>query len=444
MVGHRRSTASEPAFLNPAGLGRTLVETASRALAGQDCADLSTGVSAGLDSSGTAIEQASQVDADAVAQWVVERYPGRRYDAVVLGSPHGAAAELAVALGVPWLPASFEVELPWRQGNLTDPAAALEGGSRLAERIGQGHSAVSVRQVFDPVTAGPLAARQLTYHVRWCDLPWAYRRFLQENLREHGTALLLRDGRTWPVVCLGAGLSFQFGTPASGLAPDEYLAADCSGGAGLNAASARTGLPGERMDHAEFGVEPAFELALRTALRGRSVRAVCYRSPEPLSAAVADVFRDWLRANGKTGNRAVIQCGRLVDPYHVVRAGLVPYWCENAVRDAVTEMELWLAGSPAFTSIDILPEPPGHVWPRVASLAQWHAASAFASRRGTVERRIARAYPQQPLMPKDATAALRKHPYDLPSPPPLAIGAALGGLCSGSHPGLLAGTGWED
>src|SRR5690349_10303712 len=45
------------------------------------------------------LTQIDEIDAEAVAAWVVSHYPDSSYPAVVLGSPHGAAVHLAVACG---------------------------------------------------------------------------------------------------------------------------------------------------------------------------------------------------------------------------------------------------------------------------------------------------------------------------------------------------------
>jgi hypothetical protein len=44
------------------------------------------------------------VDLSAVAGAFAERYPKRRYPAVLLGSSNGALTHLAAAMQVPWLP----------------------------------------------------------------------------------------------------------------------------------------------------------------------------------------------------------------------------------------------------------------------------------------------------------------------------------------------------
>jgi hypothetical protein len=50
---------------------------------------------------------------------------------------------------------------------------------------------------------------------------------------------------------------------------------------------------------------------------------------------VSELYRQWLRHLGGTGNRLVVECGRLIEPWHVLRAGLVPYWCRDPGRATV-------------------------------------------------------------------------------------------------------------
>jgi hypothetical protein len=46
---------------------------------------------------------------EALAQWVVQQYPRRRYPAIMIGSANGAAVHLCCALGIPWLPQTLLV-----------------------------------------------------------------------------------------------------------------------------------------------------------------------------------------------------------------------------------------------------------------------------------------------------------------------------------------------
>lgn len=448
--------------VSPDSAGRLLLAATARALRGEDCADLTCqpllsrlrgapesvrrlAVARAASRAAVPARQAGAVDVERVARWAVGQYRPRWYAGVVLGSPHGAGAHLATALGVPWLPAAFEMVVHWPAGAVDDPAGALAYGRAPVAELLAGNPGVRVRQVHDPVGRGVLAGSTVTLMVRWNRLPQAYRRFLGTRLVPGAPVLLLADGRTWPVMEVDGGHTFQVSGPANGLEPADFRPGTRPLRQLLRSAGAdpaRWNPPeADAGEHAaEHAVEPGFEAGLR-AWAGRAgsvVHRVSFAHPEALSAGTADVYRRWLRGAGKSGDRCVVECGRLIDPWQVVRAGLVPYWCENATRRSVAGAEWWLAGSTPFTSVDVLPEPPGMQSPVVAGLRQWLAVASFGSRRRSVDRTAARAYPVAPIPTRHATEVLRSQPYDLPSPPPLRLADALGVLRdSGAPAGLL-------
>lgn len=448
--------------VSPDSPGRVLLAATARALRGVDCADLRyqpllsrlrgapesvrrLAVARAAGRAALAASRVGSVDVERVARWMVAHYRPRWYAGVVVGSPHGAGAHLATALGVPWLPAGFEMMVHWPQGAVDDPAAALAHGRAPVAALLAANPGVRVRQVHDPVARGVLAGSTISLTVRWERLPEAYRRFFITRLVPGAPVLLLADGRNWPVVDVGGGHSFQVSGPASGLEPADFRPGTRPLRQLLRSAGAdpdRWNPPdaGASEQIAEQAVEPGFEAGLRTwaARAGSALHRVSFPRPEALSAGAADVYRRWLRGVGKTGDRCVVECGRLLDPWQVVRAGLVPYWCENATRRSVAGAEWWLAGSTPFTSIDVLPEPPGMQSPVVAGLRQWLAVASFGRLRRCVDRTAARAYPVAPIPTRHATEVLRNQPYDLPWPPPLRLADALSVLRdSGAPAGLL-------
>ena len=163
---------------------------------------------------------------------------------------------------------------------------------------------------------------------------------------------------------------------------------------------------------------------------GLTAYHVGYRRPAAFSAAVADLYRDWLRRAGKTGNRLVVESGRLTDPSHVRRAGLVPYWCPGSSRTEVAGVQEWIAGSEPFSDIQALPEPPGTLRDDVATWASWEAAVAFGRRRGVVDPQCRRAYPLGSVSHRHAVSVLAGQPYDMPVPPTLAPSHAMFALQS--------------
>lgn len=364
-------------------------------------------------------DEVATVDPEAVAEWMVGQYPKRVFPGAVIGSAHGAAAHLAAVLGVPWLPAAFEIAVDWPGGATDDPPAAAEYGVRQAGRILAADAGVCVRQVHDPVGRGatltpelpPLGAT-VPLFIRWQRLPSAYRQFLSANLAPGADILLIRDARTWPVVsAVGGRYSFQLGSRASGLPPTQ----------------AAEELPHEHQAYAEYGVESGFSDGLRTwaGRTGHRLRQVVFNCASALSGSVADVYRHWLREAGRSADRLAVECGRLLDPRQVLRAGLVPYWCENALETSVTGAEWWLAGSAPFTSVQVLAEPPGVALPAVASLRQWRAVAAFGTRLRVVDDTCARVYPYGPVPARHATDVLRPKRYGGRPPAPLGVDDAL-------------------
>ena len=370
------------------------------------------------------MDRLDTVDAEVVAQWVVDQYGDGEFPTAVLGSAHGSAAHMAVALGAPWLPLAFEVDVSWPDGSVDDLNAAVRHGRQVARRLLTRNRGVRVKQVHDPVRHGQLAARQSSHHLAWQDVPGPYRQFLRERVRADGQLLLIRDERRWPDVADEEHASFQLGSPSTGLRLDQYVDAliavspPCAGnglillGQGASGGSA-----------AEHCVADESEHALRrwVAAEGRALVSLGYRSPGQLSAAVADLYRAWLRTAGKTGDRVAVECGRLLDPHHIVRAGLIPYWCEVSSTAALDAAEHWLAGSEEFSVVEPMPEPVGSEWPGVAHVDQWHSLGAFAVPRRSVDRRLARVYPFRCLAPRDATAVLRSHPDDMPAPTSMTV-----------------------
>ncbi|WP_432836598.1 hypothetical protein [Dactylosporangium sp. CA-092794] len=372
------------------------------------------------------------LDAGAVARWLVGQLPPGRFNGLVLGSPHGAAVHLAAALGVPWLPVAFE--LPTPDIAAADGTAAGPAGERLARAVLAANPDVTVRQVYDPVWRGWSPAATAYAVVRWQRLPAAYRDLIADRLRPGAPLVVTRDVSRWLTVPAAGtvGYTFQLGGPAAGLTPPDYYERP-----------GREPEPGaERPEDSdgERSVDRGLVEDLRryASAHGHPVRQILYRHPDVLSGAVADLYREWLRAGDRTGNRLVVESGRLLDPWHVVRAGLVPYWCEYPLRSVVRTLSWWLAGSEPFTAIDVLPEPPGGPLPTTAPLAEWEGVAAFATRFSRVDPRCARVYPSGAVPAHHATQVMRSFPHDLPYLPFLEADAALTTLTQrGQSDGLL-------
>jgi hypothetical protein len=377
----------------------------------------------------------ADVRADIVAAWTVSGYRRSQYPVVVLGSPHASAMHLAAALGAPWLPAGFRLSVRCTAADAKRPQPALRQGRPIASYLLDADSDIAVYQRCDPVGQSAAADTTLDFYVKWTAVPAPLRRFLSERLAPGGTVILIRDCRSWPATQLDDGYRFQVGTVGSGMTWPDYCRQlrrmGDESGEDWSTDHPWSAPPPDGGDvDAEQGIHPGFLGDLRqwSGDRSRQLRIVAITDPGALSAAVADVYRSWLRAAGKTGNRLVIGCGTLLDPWHVVRAGLVPYWCPRPLYGDVEAMEYWLAGSEPYRSIDLLMDPPGRLSPRVVPRDRLSALPRFATDRGVVDPACRRNYPLGSVEPRHASRVLSEHPYDSPPPRALSADAAIEGL----------------
>jgi hypothetical protein len=165
--------------------------------------------------------------------------------------------------------------------------------------------------------------------------------------------------------------------------------------------------------------------AIAAHARRMGHRPVVVRAPgQVLSAAVAQAYRAWLQAAGRPGDRLIVECGPLLDAWHVLRAGLVPYWCPTIRRRHADALCWWLAGEPPYTSVDVLIQPSGG--PSLpGELEVWQSAAAFARWRGEIEGRCLRAYPRRPLTTRQVRKIFQGYGSAQSVPPPLEVADAL-------------------
>ncbi|MFI7601699.1 hypothetical protein [Actinoplanes sp. NPDC049681] len=431
-------------------LGAGLLAATARAVAGQDCRSLSRVPTLGQRP--TAREQvrlealaydaaegalpvglAARLDADAVASWITAHYPADAYPAVLLGSPHGAACHLAAALGAPWLPDGFTVTVPWPGGAVGDWESAMEWGAIIADSIVAANPDVSVRQVHDPVQRGSLCGATVTLHVRWRRLPAAYRGFLRSRLEPGAAALMIRDVRTWPVLELAPGHSFQLGSPVSGWEPDDYTPDNPAFRrtlAALDEVLWASPYQDVRQGTAEVAGDPDFGADLRRC--ATTPFRIRYARPSALSAFVAGLYRRWLAAERGGGDHCLVSSGTLVDPWLTLTAGLVPYWLESATRQSVEAAEWWLAGSAGFDTVTVLPQAPGSRSEAYAPAAQWRSVAAFARLRPHTDPLALSHYPLFPLPAAHASTVLATAaPLGAVPPPRLTADEVVAALGSG-------------
>jgi hypothetical protein len=110
-------------------------------------------------------DRLADVDLDAVAGWLTEGYPPRRYPAALVASSNGALAHLAAALQVPWLPGTVLVPVA-RTGDPHRPVDALRFGERVAARLLAANPHVVLHQMHDPVQDELMVARMAYFRMK--------------------------------------------------------------------------------------------------------------------------------------------------------------------------------------------------------------------------------------------------------------------------------------
>ena len=154
--------------------------------------------------------QLARVDLAAVAEWLADAYPSRRYPGVLLGSSNGALTQLAAAAQIPWLPGTLLVPVR-RNADVNDLDAALGFGIRHAPTLTAANPDIVVHHMHDQMQDELMAARMAYFRIKWRTLSAGYRRFLSERLQPGAPVIILNDTSTWPVVRVSDQHVFQPG-----------------------------------------------------------------------------------------------------------------------------------------------------------------------------------------------------------------------------------------
>jgi hypothetical protein len=97
---------------------------------------------------------------------------------------------------------------------------------------------------------------------------------------------------------------------------------------------------------------------------------------------VADLYRAQLRRVGMSGARLLVESFILLDPHHVLRAGLVPYWSFFPVSRAAWQLRDYLESAGPYDEIDVLLFSNGVRSQGQAGPDVWRSLAQQARRRG--------------------------------------------------------------
>ncbi|HEY6686400.1 MAG TPA: hypothetical protein VI094_09365 [Propionibacteriaceae bacterium] len=310
------------------------------------------------------------VDLAGVAASFAERYPKRRYAAILLGTSNGALTHLGAAMQVPWLPNTVLVPVA-HVGDTDRPDEAMEFGRSVAPALLDRNPDVVLHHMHDQLQDVLMAERMSYFRVKWRRLPEAYAHFVDNHLAADGTVVLINDHSRWPVTRIGPRHVFQTGG-RGGTPPERYLARP------------HTPTPDDDAAESEWGLHPDFCDHVRAwcGQRGYRYAEISYDGPQAPAAAVATVMRDWYRARGEPSSRLVIPCFILGDPWQTICAAAVPFWLHFAVQPALQALDAYLDNTEPYSDVNVFlfehgTKSPGIATPEeVAEVIRRHGARA--------------------------------------------------------------------
>lgn len=375
------------------------------------------------------------VDGAAIAGWLAGLPPRRRYPAVAVGSSSGALVHLYAALGVPWLPQTVLVPVRReRPGDPDDAPESLKVGTPLGERVLAANPDMQLHHMHDPDQDRLMVSRMMYFRLKWRRLPAAYRDFLAGALEPGGTIIVPQCRQDWATTRIGERHVFQHGA-VGGATEEEFL----QGSPRVGELLARLGSDGRRWPsppadgrspEAEWGFAQDLDDDISEFARERGLNVVRLAFDEPAhpSPAVADLYRDWNRRRGVTGDRLLAESFILLEPYWCLRLGMVPFWLTFNMEPSAAWLERYLDERPAFDEIRLTLFAHGADSVGLPPIGRWRDLATRARGGGGLVGVDEASYPAHFSVYARFNAAVRALPDRHALPPPLPVEPTLAAL----------------
>ncbi|MGW3353172.1 hypothetical protein ACWDA3_58625 [Nonomuraea rubra] len=370
-----------------------------------------------------------EIRSEELAGWVAGHYPQRRYPVAFIGSSNGALVHLAAAVDAPWLPQTLLLPVRRRGVHPDDPRADLRAAEAAGRALLEANPDLVLHHMHDANQDRLMIAGMTYFRVKWRRLPDAYRRFLQASLAPGATLVVVDCQLRWPTTQVGERHVFQHGA-LGGATRQEYE----HGSPRVADYLRRYGSPYRAWDYppsdgdspeAEWGFEPDLladlsELAERN--RWRLVR-MRFAEPEDLSPVVADLYRAWYRQRGLPGDRLLVECFLLLEPWWTLRSGSVPYWMVFNTDPSHAGLQAYLDGADAradpFDEIRLMLFSHGVDSVGLVPVEGWRQVLQRARKVGVFTGVDVRAYPRDFASLARAHAELARIRTTYPMPPAL-------------------------
>ncbi|NDJ19929.1 hypothetical protein [Myxacorys almedinensis] len=335
------------------------------------------------------------VRSETMSRWVVSQYPRQQYSAALIGSTNGAAVHLCAALGIPWLPQTLLVCLKHRM-DPDDPKQALEWGKPLVERLLNNNPDLAVYQMHDPNQDRVKVPRVGYFRLKRTRLGETYKLFLRENLAPGATLFLLESQNTWLATQVSNRHFFQFGGKG-GLTPEEYFEHSPK----IRDFLQRNGsahqywnppTPDGWLPESEWGFEPALREDVEAFAHEHGFRVcrIVLGNPQDMSPLVAEFYRWWYKQRrlpsigdaALAENRLVIESFVYLQPWWILRLGLVPFWTVFNDKTSADQLSNYLDSTKRYDEIYLTLFSNGMRSLGIASIEAWRTILTRAQKQG--------------------------------------------------------------
>jgi hypothetical protein len=335
---------------------------------------------------GVSASRLGQLRAEALSQWVVDKYPRRPYPAMLIGSSNGAAVHLACALGVPWLPQTLLVPVRRFGVHPDDIRQIIAATIQPAQELLRANPELAVYQMHDPNQDRLMSQIMAYFRVKRLQLGATYKRFIEDTVPPGGTLVLVECQLSAPAARVGERHVFQTGGLGD-IPLQEYV----QGSDRIEAFLRREGSHRKRWEppepdgehpESEWGFEPALreDVERLARCRGYRIQRLVFEHPQDLSPLVADFYRWWYRQRGMPGQRLLGESFALFEPWWTLRTGSVPYWSFFAVEAAAARLEAYLDGVEPYDYLHLMLFSHGIDSIGLAPIERWQTILARARR----------------------------------------------------------------
>lgn len=301
---------------------------------------------------GVSRARAADVRTEDMAQWVVSKYPAKKYDAIILGAPSGGVSHIGSIMNAPFLTTHFLICFRDIR-HVDDVFSTFSTARKLSRAITRNNRDLHVVGHYDPVHDRPVLLFINHLRAKLLELPETYKRFIKENLAPGGELLLIDCSYPWLQYRMSGRASFQIGG-LGGVSDrefidgsariDEYLRSQGSfarGGWGLE--SKKESLVS--MPESEWGSMPQFAESAREFADSEKIplKIISGHHPEQFSELAFEMHMEASRRDGVEPLHFFADCFNQLDPVSNLNSRIIPLWlpyyCDSSFRFAGRMLE---------------------------------------------------------------------------------------------------------